>query len=166
MLITKETILLYRPLSTSVRPNIINSSIEDAEILDLMPLLGEKLYFDIVKNPANYTDLLEPKEYVWSESNVKSPGLKRVLVDFAWARHRMDGSQIDTPFGFVEKTTPDGTNVNRVSRKETYKQTQQTAMQYWALVSLYLDRNNALYPLWKESCGSSAVKRRFTFITR
>lgn len=167
MLINKSDIAAYRAISASTKDSKVNPFIGDAELLDLMPLLGEKFYYDILANPSNYTDLLNEKEYTYDGYTVKSPGLKRVLVDFSYARYVMHGSQTDTPFGMVEKQYQDGANVSRIDKKEVYKHTQQMAMQYWAQVEAYLNRNSELYPLWNTGCVLKKTgSPRFNFITR
>lgn len=149
LLINKIDIIAKRPISKSVSDSKINPFIEDAQLLDLMPLLGEKLYFNLVANPANYTDLMEAKSYLYDGQAIESPGLKTVLCHFAYARHIMHGSQTDTPFGLIEKNYQDGSNVSRIDKKEIYKQSQNVAMQYWSQVEVYLNRHSNTYPLWR-----------------
>lgn len=161
LLINKTDIAQYRQISNSVKEVVINQFIEDAELLDLKPLLGEFLYSDIKKNPEAYKDLLNKKSYTHNGFEVHSPGLKRVLIDFAYARYTMHGSQTDTPFGLVQKNGQDSTPIGRSDKKETYKLHQQTAMQYWGEVFNYLNRNSALYELWGK--GNCANKRSFRF---
>lgn len=166
-LINKTDISQYRDISNSVKDTKINPIIEDAQLLDLLPLLGEKFYFDLVAKVADYGDLMNPKSYVYDGKTVQSPGIKRVLVDFAYARYMMHGSQTDTPFGFVNKTSEDSTPVVRGEKKEGYKYHQQIAMQYWGQVELYLSRNYKSYPLWRSECLTERKKGfRLNFITK
>ena len=159
-LITKTDIRLYRQISKSVDDVKINPFIDDAQLLDLLPLIGEKFYFDIIANPANYTDLMEQKTYTYDGTQIQSPGLKRVLIDFTFARYVMHGTPTDTPFGMIEKQFQDGHQIPRTDKKEIYKQSQQIAMQYWGQVESYLNRNKALYPLWGGDC---AIEQRKSF---
>lgn len=156
MLITKTEIQEHRPVSKSVKTTVLNQYVDDAEIHDLLPLLGEKFYFDIVADVSKYVDLLGRFEYEYDDATIVSPGLKKVLAIFVNARYIMHGSQTDTPFGLVEKNYQDGKSVERGSKKERYKLEQQTAFIYWEQVKLYLDRNADDYPLW----GTSCTKRR------
>lgn len=160
LLINKTDISVFRQVSKSVADAKINPFIADAQTLDLLPLLGEKLYFDLLANPTNYIDLINPKIYTFDNQNIESPGIKIILCHFAYARYIMHGSQTDTPFGMVEKSYQDGNNVSRIDKKEIYKQTQQTATQYWSQVKSYLIRNEILYPLWRQSCNLTQ-KRTF-----
>jgi hypothetical protein len=160
-LITKTDIASKRQISKSVADAKIDPFIEDAELLDLLPLLGEKFYFAVKENPTDYVDLLEEKLYQYDKQTIKSPGIKRVLIDFAFARYMMHGSVTDTPFGMVQKESQDSTAVSRTDKKESYKLHQQTAMQYWAQVENYLVRNSNLYPLFRQYDCVQSQRRTF-----
>lgn len=167
LLISKIDIGIYREISASVKDNKINPMIEDAQLLDLKPLLGERFYYDLVANVGNYSDLLNKKEYTHNGQTIESPGIKRVLIDFAFARYVMHGSQTDTPFGLVQKVGENSVAISRADKKEGYKHHQQIAMQYWSEVENYLNRNTALYPLWRQdTCATQRKGFRLNHITR
>ena len=140
-LISKSDIIEYRSISKSVTENLINNFIDEAQLLDLKPLIGESLFQEIILNVANYQDLLNETTYNYNGNETTSCGLKRVLIFYAYARYVMNGSVVDTPFGMVEKQFQDGKNVERISKKEIYKYNQQIANQYWLEVESYLNRN-------------------------
>jgi len=160
-LISKSDIIDVRQISKSVTEPVINNFIDEAQLLDLKPLVGESLYQEIILNPANYQDLLNNVTYNYNGSEVTSCGLKRVLIHFAFARYVMNGNLIDTPFGMVEKQFQDGKNIERTSKKELYKYNQQIAFQYWNEVERYLNRNQDLYPKWKN--GPCETRRNTSF---
>ncbi len=160
-LITKSEIIDVRQISKSVTDAIINNFIDEAQLLDLKPLIGESLYQEIILNSTNYQDLLNEVTYNYDGSQFTSCGLKRVLIHFAYARYIMNGSVTDTPFGLVEKQFQDGRNVERASKKEMYKYNQQIAFQYWNEVERYLNRNQDLYPKWKN--GPCEPRRNTSF---
>jgi hypothetical protein len=166
MLVNLSEIQKHRPISESVNERIINQFIEDAQIADLRPLLGEKFYFSIINEPNNYADLLEEKNYEFEEVQMTSPGIKKVLSLYAYARYILNGSQTDTPFGFVTKQYQEEKQVDRAGLKESYKATQQIAAQYWGQVELYLNRNSSDYPLWRDSCTLKNRTFRLNKITR
>lgn len=154
MLIAKTEIAKHRELSRGVRDDKINPFIEDAELLDLKPLLGSSLYFDLVKNATTqkYVDLLEPKEYDVNGVTYKSPGLNKVLSLLAYSRYVLFGSYTDTAFGFVEKTHQDSQQVSYDNKKTVYTKDKQTAMQYFKDVAFFLDQHKADYPYWRQGC--------------
>lgn len=161
MLIDKTEIALHRQISTSVRDDRINPFIEDAELLDLKGLLGEPLYNAIVKTPTNaeYVKLLAPHTYTYNSIEYRHQGLKKVLSIFSYARYILQGSNVDTGFGFVNKSTQDSQAVPTEGLRMTYKKDQQTAHLYFNEVRLYLDRNAETYPLWKIDCSTPGAQR-------
>ena len=165
-LITRSEIISKRAISKSTKEAVINQFIDDAELLDLLPILGEQFYFSIVSDPGSFSDLLNEKKYTYNNVEITSPGLKRVLIDLFYARYILHGTQTDTPFGFVEKTYQDAKPVERINRKEIYKLSQQTAMQYWSQVEKYLQRHSDTYPLWNVGCGVRKRTFRLNKITR
>ena len=125
MLTTKEEIRAVRQLSTSVKDEQINPFIKDAEMSDLRGLLGERLYIDLDTNPTataqgNYPALMNGGSYTYSGFTYHNPGVKAVLIDFAYARYRFFGNAVDTGFGFVEKQTKDGQNTSTSNNREAY----------------------------------------------
>lgn len=167
MLIDKTDIAQHREISRSVKDDKINPYIEDAELLDLKPLLGELLYNDIVDNSGDaiYVDLLEPKTYTYDGKNYKHSGLKKVLSIFANARYVIHGSYTDTGFGLVQKSNQDSQPVSETQKRNIYKKEQQTATAYFGAIALFLDRNKTVYPLWKVNCQSGNRRIRFNKIT-
>lgn len=155
MLVTKNDIANHREISRSVRDDKINPYIEDAELLDLKPLLGNALYFDLVKNKTDqkYQELLEPKEFTIDSETFKHVGLKKILSIFVDARYKLFGSFTDTGYGLREKNHQDSTAVSSDSKKELYKKNRQIAFQYFSDVKKFLDENSSTYPLWKKECS-------------
>lgn len=153
MLINVNDIRLQRELSTSVKANKINQYIEDAQISDLRELLGDRLYTDIVTNPTktndgSYPALLDGGNYTYSGDTYPNPGLKAVLIDFAYARYRLSGNNTDTPFGEVVKRTQDGINTDKDDNQRAYSMIRKVAFSKWAMVRDYLDRKSSEYTYW------------------
>ena len=154
MLITRIDIALYREIARGVREDKINPYIDDAEALDLKPLLGNSLFYDLVKNAATqkYIDLLDAKEFDVNGVTYKHVGLKKILAIFSDARYKLFGSMTDTSFALVEKNYEGSTPVSHTSKSSYYKLNQQIATQYFADVALFLDNNKDIYTLWKQGC--------------
>jgi len=155
MLISVADIRIYRQISTSLAADKINQYIQDAELSDLRPLLGEELYQDIIADPTatangNYPALMDGSTYTFGSYTYTHPGIKSVLVDFAAARYRFFGSDTDTPFGTVIKQTQDGQNTNYSRNREVYGSLRKVAKDRWDLVKHYLDRMSGDndYTLW------------------
>ena len=157
MIITGADISKARDLSTSGKPRKINQYIEDAELSDLRPLLGEELYQDLITNPTatddgDYPKLLQGSTYTYGDYDYTHPGIRAVLVDFAYARYRFFGNDTDTAFGFKEKQFDDGINTSVSRNREVYGAIRKVAKDKWFLVKDYLDRMDAAtsteYTFW------------------
>lgn len=163
MLIDKTEIAKHRQISQSVRDDKINPFIEDAEFLDIKGLLGELLYNDIVANPTDQKnlDILNPKTYTYGDYDYKHQGLKKVESIFAYARYILSGSNTDTGFGFVNKTSQDSDPVDSAQKRIIYKKEIQTAHLYFNEIKTFLNRNTDTYPLWNADCipkGAGRIK--------
>lgn len=158
-LITKSEIAKHREISRGVRDDKINPFIEDAELLDLKPLLGSSLYFDLVKNKTDqkYIELLEPTEYDVKGVTYQHQGLSKVLSIFAFSRYVLFGSYTDTSFGFVEKNHQDSEKVQSDTKKIIYTKDKQTAIQYFKDIAFFLDQNKSTYPYWRQGCVSKST---------
>ena len=161
MLITKSDISQYRQISQSVPDDIINQAIQDAELLDLKPLLGELLYYDLITNKAiaKYVDLLNGKTYVYNDNNYTTLGLKVVIANLAYARYIIFSGEKDTPFGLVNKNSQYSVSSEFTKKKAMAKQAEQISYEYFKSVKDFLTRKPDDYPLWE----SGTTERKFMF---
>lgn len=158
MLTNKTEILKHRELSRGVKDEKLQPYIDDAENLDLKPLLGSSFYLwlDDNKDDGDVVDaILKPKKYTYNGENYSHPGLYKVASLFAWARHVLHGSNTDTPFGFQQKTHQNSAPVSTSGKKQVYTMDRQAAMQYYNEVRIYIERNIEDYPKWKTNCKRS-----------
>ena len=153
-LITRTDIALYKQISKTVFDEVLNPFISDAQFTDIQPLMGPDFYFDMIENvtDANYVALLAAGTYTYEGETFTNVGLKAVIAHYAYARYIMFGSQVDTPFGFQEKTNENSLNVSVAGKKTIYKMNQQMAFGYWENVLAFLSRNATDYPKWINGC--------------
>lgn len=155
-LITRADIALYRQISKTPNDDKLNEMILDAQLLDLQPLLGEKLYNKILKTPEDYTDLLNGGNYQFQDTEYTNNGLKMVLVYYTYARYIMFSSVTDTPFSVVEKLNPDSRPVDASNKKTIYSMNRDAANQIWQNVRTYLIRTgNTDFPECKQQARPS-----------
>mgnify|MGYP003673376499 CR=1 FL=1 len=158
-LITLSDITAKKDVSTHLG-GVATQLIEEAELVDLKPLLGEKFYYDVVtnKNEAGFSILMNGGNYTYDGFDYSCPGLKRVLIEFAYGKIVFFGNQKSTPFGNVVKTYQDGQVSDRGASKERYTESSKVAMALWNDVKLYLDRVD-LFDNW--NCAVSKTSRGF-----
>lgn len=159
LLITKADIAQYKQISGTPHEAKLKECILDAQLLDMQPLLGERLYNKIVATPGDYADLMNGGSYVHDGETYHNNGLKMVLSYFAYARYIYFGSALDTPFGLVEKLNPDSRPVEVTSKKSIYVESQKAAAQLWESVKNYLIRTKLVeYPGCNNQPARTSIK--------
>lgn len=142
-LITRAEIQQYKQLSNSIHNNKLNELILQAQMVDLFPLLGEQLYYDIINNTSEWTELLDGNIYEYNGITYTNVGLKAVLAHYTYARYALYGDVIDTAFGLKEKLNNDVSKQVDMSMKKTlYEHNCNYAFNLWLNVENYLMRNN------------------------
>ena len=161
-IITLSQIKQYKDVSAHLGKKA-DSAIENAEILDIKPLLGERMYLDMVRNigDANYKELLNGGEYEYDDFTYTFIGLKRVLIEFAYSRILFFGSESASPVGMVEKLSQDSRHISRDRKKELYTAARQTAAELWKEVHLFLCRKSKDYEYWDVSRTNTGAIRGF-----
>ena len=149
-LITKTDVKKYFQLSETLKDDVFNSYVQQAQLQDVAPLLGERLFLALMKTPADYTNLLDGNEYTHNGRDYVNMGLKAVLAHFTYARYRMFGGVVETPYSFVEKLEETGSRPESDSSKKTqYQLNRDSAFTIWKSVENYLVRENI--PLFGDS---------------
>lgn len=141
-LITRNDISMYRQIAKSCNDAKLNEIIFDTQILDLQPLIGEKLFTKIIDDPLSYNDLLNGCFYSNKDGNYNNYGLKMVLAYFAYGRHIMFSGIVDTAYSVVEKLNDNSRPVDASSKKTVYNLNREAAFQIWENVKNYLIRTN------------------------
>ncbi|RZK79342.1 MAG: hypothetical protein EOO85_03910 [Pedobacter sp.] len=142
-LISRTDIAQYRQISKSCNDDKLNEIILDAQIQDLLPLLGERLYNNIVASIEDYQELLTGGIYVHDSLEYTNYGLKMLLSYFVYARYVMFSSYIDTPFSLVEKLGSDSKPVDASVKKTLYNDNRDSAFMIWNNIKNYLLRTKA-----------------------
>ena len=160
LIITTEALRNYKQISKSVTKAILEQYIRDAQIQDLAPLLGERLFNDIVLNPEKHVDLLNGGEYDINGITYYNVGLNTVLVHYSYSRYLLFGNMVDTPYSMVEKLNPGNSQPISYKQKEAlHKENQDTAFTYFGSVRKYLERTK--YPMYEiNKCESRQSKFR------
>lgn len=156
-LIDITDIQAFKPISANidVAKKVVPYIIE-AQEFDLRPILGEELYVDVITNPDDYTDLLDPKTYTYQGKTYQHNGLKAVLVYYAYARYKSNSNANDTAFGTVVKTTQHSTPVDYKVIKNQVEQAKAGAVAYQNRIIDFLNRNHEEYPLWNYAYTNKA----------
>lgn len=137
-----------KQLSLTTDPKDLNPHILSSQRMDVAPLLGERLYNDIVRNRQNYTELLEGGDYEVEGETYYFDGLKTVIAIYAYATYTYLGNYRDTPIGLTEQIGDSRTNraIEQSTRKSIWGENRKQAFNAWETVRDYLIRtDNPLY---------------------
>lgn len=172
-LITLTQLRTFKPQLSQNSNNRVearyDSAIEESEFKDVRPLLGDKLYQDLIQNLVLqiYIDLLAGGTYVFENFTYTNPGLNRVLAEFAFARIIFISPETHTPYGLGTKQYDDTVSTTRDRSRELMKEQQKVAMEYWIEVQNFLNRNVDDYEFW-EDCDNirrNNVSFKMTHVT-
>jgi hypothetical protein len=158
-LITPADISAKRDLSSNRKNIRYQQHIDDAQYIDVRPLLGRRLYLDLVANfgDQKYQNILNEFDYVYDNFTYTHPGLKSVLINFAYSRI-LFFTEVDTPFGLVEKNYQDAVKPSRERSKSRYTDMRKTAIIEWEEVKLYIERNIDIYQFWCDDINALPKK--------
>jgi hypothetical protein len=146
-----------------------NPYVSEAQMLDLLPALGQELYWDLVTDfeaspsLSVYGDLFNGSEYTVDGITYKHLGLKPVLIYFTYARYRMNAQEEETATGLVVKNNPYSEPASEKSVARRVDQARSAAFAYMVPVIKFLNDNSSDYPLWISECKQST--KRSTRIT-
>jgi len=142
-LVNRDVIAKYKQISKNINSEILDQYIIEAQIQDVRPLLGEKLFDAIIETPLDYTILLEGGQYTYDGVTCTNYGLEAVLSYYVYARYAMFGSATDTPFSMVEKLNgQESRPVDYSFKKGLYTLNRDSAFNLWRSVEKYLIRTN------------------------
>jgi hypothetical protein len=170
LIITLEDFGQNRILSQNIDYEAIAPYINEAQDLDLSPLLGEALYYDFIskvlnKNDSKYLDyqtLLNGGTYVKENTNILFKGVKPFLVYMAYSRLILEHQVKVTRFGV---NTKDGnqsipTEFGRI--KLMSNEARDKAVAYGTAVSNFLEASKETYPLFEgDKCTINNIGVRF-----
>jgi len=146
-LVTIAKVQQFKQVSNSINIAKFNETVLQAQMTELYPLLGEKLYFDLMNNIGNYTELLTGNTYTYQGITYTNVGLEAVIAHYWYAYHSFYGDQIDTAFGLREKLNNDvSKQVDTSMKKIMFELNCRYAYNLWLNVERYLVRTkNPLY---------------------
>lgn len=141
-LITRDEIRDYKQISKTANDDRLNDIIIQVQINEIRPLLGERLFNDLLSNVANYTELLNGSTYLYKGITYQNYGLKAVLAYYVDAYWKMFGDVTSTPFGNVTKLNDSNKSepISDSFKKSLYTINKQSAYNIWLNVHSFIVR--------------------------
>lgn len=128
----------------------------EAQDLDLRPILGDGLYYDLMNEfydtgddmYANYQLLINGEAYTLNGQTVYFDGIKPMLGYFTLARLVQNHPINITRFGIVNKVIPQSQNVDPQVIRQVVNELKSNAMTYVNQVNTYLLQKNSTFTLY------------------
>ncbi len=164
-LITITDIQEFKPISKNTDTNKkVNPFILEAQEFNIRPFLSDEFYMELLNQfksspqfpDSKYDELFNGSTYTSGDTTYQDPGLKVVLVYYAYSRYLNRANTDSTAFGMVNKTNPDSTPLSEKRLSNLIFQAESGAKAYESRVKHFLDCNSSDYPLYK--CGKTNKK--------
>lgn len=163
-LIVKADFSAIGVLPAGLDPARLDPIIRKSQEVDLQPLLGRAFYSNIMANVAGaeYIKLISGTTYADANGDpIDFPGLKMVLLNYTWARFLPLHKQTITSQGLVEKTNPYSVPVEQKALSASQAEYRGDALKYWSDVVDYLNANDDVFTLWKNTADAPSGSLRF-----
>lgn len=156
-----EVELYARPCT--VDEEIVERAIEEAELLDIKPALGDRL-FNHLQNSVEYARLMEGGEYEACGETRTFAGLKRTLAYYTWARLINSATHHLTRFGYVVKSDDYSRSADLRERQQAVGDATAIANAYMHECLRYIEAHPDIFADYR-GCGAiTANKTRYKVI--
>lgn len=147
----------------TVEEEIVERAIEEAELLDIKPALGDRL-FNRLQNSVTFARLMEGGEYEACGETRTFAGLKRTLAYYTWARLINSATHHLTRFGYVVKSDDYSRSADLRERQQAVGDATAIANAYMHECLRYIEANPDIFAEYR-GCGAiSANKTTFKVI--
>lgn len=120
----------------------VEKIIVEAQHFYLKPLLGNELYYNIMRDVSNYADLLGACRFTCRGKTYGHEGIYKVVAYFAYALYLLKSNTTDTSFGLVTKITPNSEPISYQEKKDWHYKYLQYANDLYKDVEIYLEHIN------------------------
>ncbi|WP_353166448.1 hypothetical protein [Empedobacter brevis] len=160
LLINKQVLSKYFQIGQGVSEKDIEKYIQEAQELDLKPLLCEDFYFDLISKSIEekYKKVIEGGEFDHNGQLRFFEGIERVISYFTYARMILKSNIVSTTHGFVTKKTDFSNEADFAQRKNYYYSNRKDANTFLENVKKYIELNIQDYPSWSCHSKCSTVK--------
>lgn len=165
ILITRNDLKPFRKISLNTSWDKLGPYILEAQELDLKPILGQELYYDLIEDfnaspsLSKYYYLYHGSTYTCGDTKVTHNGLIPVLAYFAYSRYVEDAGITDTPSGLKQKNNDYSENISEKTVGRVSDQARSSGAAYMNEVIAFLNNKRADYPFWKCSSGNKRTVR-------
>ncbi len=155
VLLTLQDFIDYRGMTSSINfEKELKQHVLDAQEFDLRIFMGDPFFLSLRDDFENnslgvYGDLFNGVIYQCNGNDYENPGIKQLLVQYAYSRYRAEGGATSTAYGYTKKNHNHSTPTDEKNNGRASAKASSGSVSYEDRIKLYLNRNSSAYPLWK-----------------
>ncbi len=164
-LITLTEAREVRRISENYDTNEFDAFVDEVQDFYLLPLLGVKLYTDLVANPtnANNVKLLDGENYTYGSRTYNFKGVKKYLSYLFFYKYSLEGQVKYTDSGRQNFEVDFATKSQRGIDAQVINNFIDKAQSVGEETRLYLERNSTDFPLYESGEASDLPNKDFKF---
>jgi len=144
----------------------INQFIFEVENFEMIKLIGNSFYVDVINNIDDYVDLLEPLEYEYNGSKYLHNGLYFVITYLTHEVYLNDFRFKDTPSGTILQKNEYSDRIEDQDRKNLAIRYRQLAFGAFEDIKTYMSRFPTKYKSYNNFCNVNTIGRKTIKINR
>lgn len=160
-LITGNDISEFYKIGKNLDPDVIDRAIMLAQRNDLVPIIGEGLYFDLCENTDSATNatLIEGENYELDGTTVYYRGIRAQIACYAAARLLRKPENGITRAGVKQKELANSVQVDTTTENQMIRDAYSMAKKFEIQTLRYIDENINDYPLFNKTEGMQRPRK-------
>ena len=156
--IERNPLIVKQDITALARPcfaddDLVKRCVQEAEDLDIKPMIGDNLYMVLLNESSPRTDeLMNGATYKCCDNWYSFRGLKTALAYYAYGRIIRGGNGVSTRFGYVDKVEEYSDLASLKDRQQVAQESFSIADNYMRDVLRYLVHNREVFPEFR-NCG-------------
>ncbi len=155
IIITKEEIREFWPISKNINDDRLNPSVRRAQQADLKPFLGEPFYYAFVEGmegtPSEpYQKLFDGGSFEISGQTVYFSGVKALLAAYCYYRFLKQNPVHVTRAGNKNKNDENSSEIDRAEIAIKSNEAKSEGIRLQVEIERFLNENRSDYPLWQK----------------
>ena len=159
-LINKSDITEFFEIGKNLNASRIDTAIMLAQRNDLVPAIGEGLYFDLCETETSLNDtLIQGEDYELQGTTVYFRGIRAQIACYAYARLIRKSENRITRAGLKQKETVNSLQVDTTEENQMIRDAFSMAKKFEKQTNQYLQENISDYPLAQQTEGMQLPRK-------
>ena len=166
-LINKSDISEFFEIGKHLKDSRLDAAIMLAQRNDLVPAIGEGLYFDLCETDSALNNtLIQGENYELNGTTVYFRGIRSQIACYAYARLIRKPENKVTRAGVKQKETVNSTQVDTTEENQMIRDAYSMAKKFEQQTNQYLEQNISNYPLAQQTEGMQLPRKSGFNISR